>query len=72
MTMTGHFYSCHGSSSTHERLFIARCEALVTSTTNKSSSSQTATTMLQNNNNANSTLKFTLNEDMTLNMVSSK
>jgi hypothetical protein len=72
MTMTGHFYSCHGSSSTHERLFIARCEALVSSTTNKSSSSQTATTMLQNNNNANSTLKFTLNEDMTLNMVSSK
>jgi hypothetical protein len=71
MTMTGHFYSCHGSSLIHERLFIARCEALVTSTTNKSSSSQTATTMLQNSNNANSTLKFTLNEDMTLNMVSS-
>ena len=61
--MAGHFYSCRDSP--HERLFIARCEALVSRTTNGTSSSQTA--MINN-----TMMKLTLNEDMTVSMVSSK
>jgi hypothetical protein len=61
--MTGHFYSCHDSC--YGRLFIARCQALVSRTTNETSSSQTA---LVNN----TMIKLTLNDDMTVGMVSSK
>ena len=61
--MAGHFYSCHDSS--YERLFIARCEALVSRTTTGTSSSQTS---LVNN----TMMKLTLNDDMTVGMVSSK
>jgi len=61
--MTGHFYSCHDSC--YDRLFIARCQALVSRTTNETSSSQTA---LVNN----TMIKLTLNDDMTVGMVSSK
>jgi len=61
--MAGHFYSCHDSS--YDRLFIARCEALVSRTTNGTSSSQTA---MMNN----TMIKLTLNDDMTVGMVSSK
>ncbi len=69
--MCGHFYSCHDSSSpSYEKLFIARCQALVSRTTNGSSSSQTS--MLSNNDNTTSMLKITLNEDMSINFVSSK
>ena len=63
ISMAGHFYSCRDSP--HERLFIARCEALVSRTTNGTSSSQTA--MINN-----TMMKLTLNEDMTVSMVSSK
>ncbi len=66
--MVGHFYSCNEASAPTERLFIARCEALVTRTTTRSSSSQTATA----NNNTNSMFKLTLNEDMSISTVSSK
>jgi len=62
ISMAGHFYSCHDSC--HERLFIARCEALVSRTTNGTSSSQTA--MINN-----TMIKLTLNDDMTVSMVSS-
>jgi PAS domain-containing protein len=62
ITMTGHFYSCHNSTS--DRLFIARCEALVSRTTNGTSSSQIPFIN-------NTLLKLTLNDDMTVNMVSS-
>jgi hypothetical protein len=61
--MAGHFYSCHDSS--YDRLFIARCEALVSRTTNGTSSSQTA--MVNN-----TMIKLTLNDDMTVSMISSK
>jgi len=61
--MAGHFYSCHDSC--YDRLFIARCEALVSRTTNGTSSSQTA--MVNN-----TMIKLTLNDDMTVCMVSSK
>jgi hypothetical protein len=61
--MAGHFYSCHDSS--YDRLFIARCEALVSRATNGTSSSQTA---MMNN----TMIKLTLNDDMTVGMVSSK
>jgi PAS domain-containing protein len=70
ITMCGHFYSCHDSSSpSYEKLFIARCQALVSRTTNGLSSSQTS--MLSNNDNTTSMLKITLNEDMSINFVSS-
>ena len=61
--MAGHFYSCHDS--TYEKLFIARCEALVSRTTNGTSSSQG---LMINN----AMMKLTLNDDMTISMVSSK
>jgi len=62
ISMAGHFYSCHNSC--YERLFVARCEALVSRTTNGTSSSQT--NMLNN-----TTIKITLNDDMTVSMISS-
>jgi PAS domain-containing protein len=62
ISMAGHFYSCHDSS--YDRLFIARCEALVSRTANGTSSSQTA--MVNN-----TMIKLTLNDDMTVSMVSS-
>jgi hypothetical protein len=71
--MAGHFYSCHdSSSSSYEKLFIARCQALISRTTNGSSSSQT---MMVGNTNANndnteSMVKITLNEDMSINFAS--
>lgn len=61
--MAGHFYSCEDSC--YDRLFIARCEALVSRTTNGTSSSQTA--MVNN-----TMIKLTLNDDMTISMASSK
>jgi hypothetical protein len=64
--MVGHFYTCHDLSS-HEKIFVARCESLVSRTTNGSSSSQTATMI----NNLNSMMKLTLNQDMSINMISS-
>ncbi len=74
--MAGHFYSCHdsSSSSSYEKLFIARCQALISRTTNGSSSSQT---MMVGNTNANndnteSMVKITLNEDMSINFASPK
>lgn len=62
ISMAGHFYSCEDSS--YDRLFIARCEALVSRTTNGTSSSQTA--MVNN-----TMIKLTLNDDMTISMASS-
>jgi hypothetical protein len=67
ISMAGHFFSCDETS--NEKLFIARCEALVSRATNSSSSSQTA---MINNNNTNSVIKLTLSEDMSINIVSSK
>ncbi len=69
--MAGHFYSCHESSTSSERLFIARCEALVSRTTNRSSSSQTST-ITNNSDNINSMIKLTLNDDMLISLISSK
>jgi hypothetical protein len=69
INMVGHFFTCHDGSS-QERLFIARCEALVSRTTNGSSSSQTAV-MINNNNYLNSMIKLTLNEDMSIHTISS-
>jgi PAS domain-containing protein len=72
ITMCGHFYSCHDlSSASHEKLFIARCEALVSRTTNGSSSSQTSMMVNNNNDNTISMVKITLNEDMSISFVSS-
>ncbi|CAF0859783.1 unnamed protein product [Rotaria sordida] len=68
ISMAGHFYSCDDESS-HEKLFIARCEALVSHKTKGSSSSQTPT--MFHNDNAKSTIKITLNADMSINNVSS-
>jgi PAS domain-containing protein len=62
ITMAGHFYTCHDSC--YDRLFIARCEALVSCTTNGTSSSQTAIVN-------NTMIKLILNDDMTVSMVSS-
>jgi PAS domain-containing protein len=62
ISMAGHFYSCHDSF--YDQLFIARCEALVSHTTNGTSSSQTA--MVNN-----TMIKLTLNDDMTVSMISS-
>jgi PAS domain-containing protein len=70
ITMAGHFYSCHESSTSSERLFIARCEALVSRTTNRSSSSQTST-ITNNSDNINSMIKLTLNDDMLISLISS-
>jgi len=61
ISMTGHFYSCHDVS--YERLFIARCEALVSRTTNGTSSSEGS--MVNN-----TMMNLTLNEDMTVSTVS--
>ncbi len=63
ISIAGHFYSCHDSC--YERLFIARCEASVSRTTSGTSSSQTT---LFNN----TMIKLTLNDDMSVSMVSSK
>jgi PAS domain-containing protein len=71
--MTGHFYSCHDSSSaSYEKLFIARCQALVSRTTNGSNSSPTTMVGTHNTNNDNtgSMVNMTLNEDMSINFVS--
>lgn len=62
--MAGHFYSC-GDALSQERLFVARCEALVSRHVNGSSSVQSA--MINN-----TMMKIVLNDDMTINMVSSK
>jgi len=62
IAMAGHFYSCHDSC--HDRLFVARCQALVSHTTSETSSPQTALTN-------SSTMKITLNDDMTVSVVSS-
>ena len=59
--MTGHFYSCHYNG--HDRLFVARCEALVSRTVHGSSS--TATPIVNR-----TTIEFVLNDDMTINTVS--
>jgi PAS domain-containing protein len=61
ISMAGHFYSCHDSC--HDRLFVVRCEALVSRTTNGTSSSQTAPIN-------NTMVKITLNDDMTVSMMS--
>ena len=60
--MAGHFYSCHDAC--YDRLFIARCQALVSRTTNETSSS---TTTLTNT----SIMKITLNDDMTVSIAPS-
>jgi hypothetical protein len=72
--MAGHFYSCSDLSSltSYEKLFIARCEALVSRTTNGLSSSQASMVTTTSNDNTNSMIKIRLNEDMSINFVSSK
>lgn len=72
--MAGHFYTHRGAAS-EERLFIARCEALVSGTTNKPSSSQTSSTMTNlstTQDHTTSMLKITLKDDMTVDFASSK
>lgn len=67
ITMAGHFFSCDNSPLC-ERLFIARCTALFSSTT-RSSSSETSTT--NRNDNQKSIVHFVLNNDMSIDTVSS-
>lgn len=62
ISMAGHFYSCHDDY--HERLFVARCEALVSSHVNGSSSSSNPIVN-------NTMMKFLLNDDMTISLISS-
>lgn len=62
ISMAGHFYSCHDNH--HERLFVARCEALVSSHVSGTSSS--SNTIVNN-----TMMKFLLNEDMTISLISS-
>ena len=72
--MAGHFYT-HHSAASEEKLFIARCEALVSGTTNKSSSSQTSSMIINHSttqDHTTSMLKITLKEDMTIDFASSK
>lgn len=68
--MAGHFYSCHDLSSTgdHEKLFVARCHALVSKTTNESSSSQSDYMLT----NSHTVIKMKLNDDMTISDASTK
>ncbi|UJR37084.1 hypothetical protein I4U23_029788 [Adineta vaga] len=72
ISMAGHFYSCHDapSSTQNERLFVARCEALISETVNRSSSSQTTAITNISNNNSNAIMQLNLNEDMTIQTVS--
>lgn len=66
ITITGHFYTCHDSvSGSNEKLFIARCEALLSQTTSSSSSSS-----MSHNDNTASMIKIELNEDMSISFVS--
>lgn len=67
ISMTGHFFFCNEAS--NERLFIARCEALVSRTTKAANASQTM--MMLNNDNQKSVINIVLNEDMSINMISS-
>ena len=68
MMMVGHFFS---SSSSNERLFIARCEtALVSQTKVESGSSQK--NLLANNENSKSIVHLILNENMSISAVLSK
>lgn len=64
INMAGHFYSCHDLSSTgdYEKLFVARCHALVSKTTNESSSSQSDYMLT----NSHTVIKMKLNDDMTI------
>lgn len=70
--MTGHFCTCDDSST--EKLFVARCEALLSSTTKGANASQTTTTTttLNHHDNWKSILTITLREDMVISTVSSK
>jgi hypothetical protein len=61
IAIAGHFYT--GNESSGERLFIARCEALLSRT---AASSVSQSPVINNN-----TLKMTLNDDMTISMISS-
>lgn len=70
ITMTGHFYSCHDSiTGSDEKLFIARCETLLSQTTSSSSSSASTST-INPNDNATSMIKLELNEDMSISFAS--
>jgi len=70
ITMTGHFYSCHNpSSSSYEKLFIARCEGLISRTSSGSNASQPWMIDRLNDNTA-STVNITLNDDMSISFVS--
>jgi PAS domain-containing protein len=68
ISMAGHFYSCHDSN--YERLFIARCEALVSRTTSSTITATNGTSSSQPIIINNTMIKLTLNDDMTINMVS--
>lgn len=67
--MTGHFFQTDVLSST-EKLFIARCEALVSPSTKVANPQQTL--MASNNDTSKSLINLTLNEDMSIDSVSSK
>ena len=70
--MTGHFYSCHDLiTGSDEKLFIARCETLLSQTTSSSSSSASTST-INPNDNATSMIKLELNEDMSISFASQK
>lgn len=68
--MCGHFYTYRGRTS-EEKLFIARCEALVSETTNKSTAS-IISTVNTTQDHTTSMLKITLKQDMTIDFASAK
>ncbi|CAF4695014.1 unnamed protein product [Rotaria socialis] len=68
INMSGHFYACDDESSSSEKLFIAHCEPLISSTAKGKHSSQSVTKA--NSDNSRSTIMFTLQENMMISDVS--
>ncbi|CAF4515268.1 unnamed protein product [Rotaria magnacalcarata] len=70
INMSGHFYTCDDESSSSEKLFIAHCEPLISSTTKGKNSSPSVVKV--KSDNSKSTIVFTLQENMMISDVSTK
>ncbi|CAF2245870.1 unnamed protein product [Rotaria magnacalcarata] len=68
INMSGHFYTCDDESSSSEKLFIAHCEPLISSTTKGKNSSPSVVKV--KSDNSKSTIVFTLQENMMISDVS--
>lgn len=66
MSMSGHFYSCHNGASSFEKLFVGRCQALLSSNSIKTGSIQNERIA----NSSSSALEITLNEDLSVLSIS--